>query len=464
MTRTICIFCSKTLDGSDEHVIPDSLNGRLHSKNLICKKCNQKFGNHLDPILKDTLFMQLHLFGFDNAKSFMVKDDEGNPYKIDQEGKINPVKVNAINIEQDGMPGISVSGKMEDAAEAFVKKMIRTFGKEETRQAAINRQFQLIEKNVVPNTLIGENPLKITPQLLLAIEKIMVEYYAFCGMDTQIIRERLNYIYQLDAKKANVTICNLNQEIRKPEKEETSHLVILRSNPVTKELFAYVELFNVICAYTVLDNNYYGAPVDFIFQQDVVDGQRLQQDIKLNLDNLRQPTTGFEILANDLMVRKRDKEMMRFLEANIQAIVEPLEKQLKAGEITEEQYGKMLMEQAAEMTGVMAVLYPDDFSGLSDESLKRSNYLHSRIYSSHKESFEKFYQFLINQEIYIGDDKRIWVLFRFHFVLAPPRDGKERNTVYCHFKTKVGGHEKEIRCFEVFRAFRLPYPETAPWL
>ena len=408
--------------------------------------------------------MQLHLFGFENAKSFIVKDDEGNPYKIDQHGKISPVKVNAAHIEQNGMPGISVSGKMEDAAEAFVKKMIRTFGKEETRQAAINRQFQLIEKNVVPNTLIGENPLKVTPKLLLAIEKIIVEYYAFCGMDTKIIRDRLNYILQLDESQANVTICNLNQQVRKPEKEETSHLIILRSNSDTKEVFAYLELFNVICAYTVLDHNYAGPPVDFIFQQDVADGKRLQQEITLDFHYISNPATGFEMLANDLITRKRDKEMMRLLEANIQAIIDPLEKKMKAGEITEEQCGRMVMEQAAEMTGVMTLLYPDDFSGLSEESLKRSNYFHSRIYSANREDFEKNYQFLLNQEIRIGDDKRVWVLTRFHFVLAPPKEGKERNTVYCHFKTKTGGHEKEIKYFEVFRAFRLPFRETAVWL
>jgi hypothetical protein len=462
--RQTCIFCDNPLDGSDEHIIPDSLNGRLHSKSLICKKCNQKFGDHLDPVLKETLFMQLHLFGFDNAKTFIVKDDQGNPYKVDQHGKVNPVKVNTENVELNGMPGISVSGKMEDAAEAFVKKMIRTFGKEETRQAALSRQFQLIEKNIVPNTLTGENPLKVTPKLLLALEKIMVEYYAFCDMDTSIISNRLTNIFQLDESKANVTLCNLTQQVRKPGKEETSHLIVLRSNPDTMEVFVYLELFNVVCAYAVLDSDYSGPPVDFSFQQDVADGKKLQQEITLDLRHLSDPAVGFELLTNDLMSRKRDKEMMRCLEANIQAIIDPLEKQWKAGEITEEQCGRMIMEQAAEMTGVLTLLYPDDFSGLPEESIKRGNYFHSRIYSAFRADFEKHYQFLLNQEITLENDKRVWFLSRFHFVLAPPKEGRDRNTVYCHFKTKAGGHEKEIKSFEVFRAFRLPFPETAVWL
>lgn len=80
--KSKCIFCKKQIDGSDEHVIPESLNGKLHSKTLICKKCNQKFGGKLDPILKETLFMQLHLLGFENAKSFRVRIMPANDTRL----------------------------------------------------------------------------------------------------------------------------------------------------------------------------------------------------------------------------------------------------------------------------------------------------------------------------------------------------------------------------------------------
>jgi hypothetical protein len=408
--------------------------------------------------------MQLHLFGFENAKSFMVRDNAGNRYKVDHKGTIKPVNINVKQFEQAGMPGISVSGKVEEAAEAFVKKMIRTFGKEETRQAALNRQFQLIEKHIVPDALIGENPLKVSPKLLLALDKIIVEYYALCGLEIQMIKDRLTYIYDLDMSRSDITICNQDQGVRKPGKEETSHLIVLRSRTDTGDLYAYIELFNVICAYVVLVENYTGPAVNFVYHQDVAEGVELNGEIDLNLDALNSSIKGFELLANDLISRKRDKEMMRYLEDNIRAIIEPLEKKREAGEITDEQCGRMVMEQAAEFTAAMTLLYPDDFADLSEESIKRSNYFHSRIYNNHREEFEKYYASLLGQEIMIDNDKRIWLLERFHFVLAPPRAGKERSTVYCHFKTKKGSHEKEIKYFEVFRAFGLPFPELASWL
>lgn len=65
-----CIFCTKQLDNSDEHIIPQSINGRIHSKRLICQKCNHDFGTNLDPIIKETFGFLLHVLKIgNNSKS-----------------------------------------------------------------------------------------------------------------------------------------------------------------------------------------------------------------------------------------------------------------------------------------------------------------------------------------------------------------------------------------------------------
>ncbi|MEH3112610.1 HNH endonuclease [Pedobacter terrae] len=292
--RQTCIFCAKPLDNSDEHIIPDSLNGRLHTKELICKKCNAHFGTNLDPILKEALGAQLHFLGFDNAPSLILSDDKGEKYKLDKNGKITGIKVTAEKIEQDGMPGVAVSGQMEQAAKAFAKKMVRTFGKEETLNAVMNRQFVVVEKQIVPNELVAENPLQVTPRLLLAIEKIMVEYYAHCGLNIESISDRLESIYQIDESKANVKLCNFRQQVRKPATDETSHLILIRSIPETKQLIAYLELFNVLCAYTILDNDYSGPDVDFSYHQDALTGDKLDQKVELHLENTEEQEPKFD--------------------------------------------------------------------------------------------------------------------------------------------------------------------------
>ena len=53
-----CLICNETLteaNASDEHIILNSLGGHLHSKDLLCKKCNNKFGKEADAALADTL-------------------------------------------------------------------------------------------------------------------------------------------------------------------------------------------------------------------------------------------------------------------------------------------------------------------------------------------------------------------------------------------------------------------------
>ena len=53
-----CLICNETLteaNASDEHIILNSLGGHLHSKTLLCKKCNNKFGKEADAALADTL-------------------------------------------------------------------------------------------------------------------------------------------------------------------------------------------------------------------------------------------------------------------------------------------------------------------------------------------------------------------------------------------------------------------------
>ena len=52
-----CLICNETLteaNASDEHIILNSLGGHLHSKDLLCKKCNNKFGKEADAALADT--------------------------------------------------------------------------------------------------------------------------------------------------------------------------------------------------------------------------------------------------------------------------------------------------------------------------------------------------------------------------------------------------------------------------
>lgn len=53
-----CIICRKNrVEFSDEHVIPDSINGYYHIY-TVCKTCNSKLGQYIDEPLTNHKFME----------------------------------------------------------------------------------------------------------------------------------------------------------------------------------------------------------------------------------------------------------------------------------------------------------------------------------------------------------------------------------------------------------------------
>lgn len=57
-----CIICREKKDNlSDEHVIPDSIQGYYHIYN-VCYDCNLKMGKFVDPKITNHKFIELQRF------------------------------------------------------------------------------------------------------------------------------------------------------------------------------------------------------------------------------------------------------------------------------------------------------------------------------------------------------------------------------------------------------------------
>jgi hypothetical protein len=67
-----CYNCQDLLTNeniSEEHVINNSIGGRLKSKNLLCIKCNTNFGSTIDKELEKQLSIVVDLLGIDRERS-----------------------------------------------------------------------------------------------------------------------------------------------------------------------------------------------------------------------------------------------------------------------------------------------------------------------------------------------------------------------------------------------------------
>jgi len=171
-----CIFCTNVLNGSDEHIIPDSVNGRLHTRELICSDCNQKFGNKLDPVIKESLQFVLFALGIGNVKKMQVKDQDGKAYLVDQAGNMKHVAPEVEVFKIGDQTGISVTGEKNVAVRAFAKKATRTFGAHALKLMDEGK-FQFNEKTTFLSEVSAPAKIEITSKLKLAINKIITEFF-----------------------------------------------------------------------------------------------------------------------------------------------------------------------------------------------------------------------------------------------------------------------------------------------
>src|SRR5690606_34819456 len=115
----------------------------------------------------------------------------------------------------------------------------------------------------------------------LLLNKIAVEFYAYNDLPIESISDLRAKLNELDQSIDNVKFCNFNEEIREFETKEISHLITIQNDVESKILFAYIELFNVICAVIPLIKDYKGDKVCVSYKQDVISGNRIDGDIIL---------------------------------------------------------------------------------------------------------------------------------------------------------------------------------------
>lgn len=465
--HTNCIFCESKLDGSPEHIIPASLNGRLQTKQLICAKCNNKFGIQLDPIIKESLQTLLYLLDVGKNKKLKISDQEGKEYIIDRAGTINPVETEVKMFKVGDKIRISVSGEKLQAAKAFAKKAVRTF-KNNALRAIETSKIELTESSLVPTELSVPFEIPVSSKLKLALQKISCEFYGFNQLEIELIRPSLEAIYNLDETNHNVVLCNFNQEIRKPLENEVSHLIIIRSDSNKKQVYCYLELFNVICAYSILIDNYEGEFINKVYHQDALTGEILKDEVDLRTDLvIADAQPDFEKLVNDVLVRKRNNKHIDMVAGTLTGLKKKLDEELSNGTISEvehrEKYVKMSANAIAEM---MVYAFPDDIDDFSEEDEKRVNYIHSIILEDGIEDFNYYYNPLIGKEYDFTKEHESYILQRFVFTKHAPKKNKNRLKVVCRCMSLDGHKTVDIPCNEFFTGIGLDAPEIgdAIWL
>ncbi|WP_029285931.1 HNH endonuclease [Pedobacter sp. R20-19] len=462
--RDICVFCKNVLDGSDEHIIPQSINGQLHSKELICSNCNNLFGVKVDPILKETLGVLLHVLKIGNSKNLVVKDEEGTPYLIDNtSGKLKQIKPQVTTIKRDdGKIQINVIGPDEISTyKAMATKAVRTVG-----MAALKGEFSTSKSQKINISLSADAEIKIDGKFLLALNKIIVEYYCYCNLNQEWIEPLISSIAKLQENFSNIQICNTSHNIRKPESTEISHLIVIRSDEVKKIIYAYIEIFTVICGYVILVENYEGEKVDFVYHQDAITKEILEMEIDVKIDNIEEQPAEFEHNINALFDRHEDRHIYEQVSLMCKDIKDELDIELERGAITEDEHEKKYVERATKMIAHMMVfVFPDAVEDFNLKELKEINYIHSLIKADKIEEFKFFYHQFIGHEFTFEGNESIYKMENFVFARHRPRNDVHMLKVYCCFVSEKDGSKEYWPATDVFKFTGVPFlPDYFVWL
>lgn len=448
--RTNCIFCNNPLDGSDEHVIPDSLNGRLHSKNVICSECNSKFGRFIDPVFKEQLNPMLIAFGFKNASHTQAEGLDGDKYKYSKTGEASPIK-DDVSITKTNIGTIlKIQGGVESALKA-IKRQAEKLEKKGLKLTALTKAEIVSEHNL----LRIKFDLKFSPKLALGLSKIATEYYALNGLNTDLIKELLDKVNVLNEDIDAVTLCNWNGSIREYDLEEISHLIVLRTDS-TKILYCYIELFNTVCACIRLCENY-PLPVDKVYYQNAITGERINRDVSLKYNPLDEPNgdENFEILINSVFDRLTNIEFNKILQAETIKIMEQYTAEQSQG-VTHKEHD--LEERLGKMAAELSMAFPYLIEDFKDEENEQVNHINSNLIEEQYDEFCKKNSGWLGKDIEIDKEH-----YKFDsFVKSPFLKRNNISLIKIHFKliNKTTAKSRFFPYAEFFRMVNQAYPEA----
>jgi len=451
MALTHCIYCSKALDGSKEHIIPDALNGRLISKEIICAACNNKFGLKIDPAFKTMLNPLLIALGFDNANHTHAEGLDGETYKMSRTGEVTPIK-DEVKIVKDGTKTILSVSAPANRAEKVLKKQAEKL----TKGGKEFKGYLLVEKESQENGFRTKFELKITPEVILGLNKIATEFYAYNQLDVGLIKGLLDRLNILDGTLNNVTFCNWNCDIRELDYTEITHLLVLRRRDSDHKLYCYIELFNVICVCIPLCDNFPQA-VNLTYYQNAVTGERIEKQIQFNQEFIfyNNIDGDFEILINALFERLNELEFKKIYTTETLRIGKQYKSEKEKGLIPpdeEHDLGKRL----GEMLAHLSLQFPYMISDFHDELNDDLNYTYSNMRDEEFEEFCEKYKVFVGKDFKIGSK-----MYTFESFLKVPFikcNGVQMIKVYCRFVDQNTGKRKVYLYFTLFEMIKKAYP------
>ncbi|WP_195345130.1 HNH endonuclease [Paraclostridium sordellii] len=280
-----CYICDEEINEkneTEEHIILNSLGGKLKSKKLICKNCNSKLGDSIDSVLSEKLKPIATLLN--------IKRDRGKPQKF----TAYSTSKEKFNIYPGGIPestkptieeietnnGKLITIKARDKKEA--KKILKGLNRKYKDIDVDKELSKSLETKQYMEDYLNFN-IEIGSELeYRAICKMAINIYIFCGGEKNNIKHLLPYIKQ--EKNEDIFVKNFYKEEQVIEKSnEVLHTLIVKGSKKERILIVYIELFNAFKYIVLLNNEYTGKDIEYSYIYDVINNNQVYRNYNFNI-------------------------------------------------------------------------------------------------------------------------------------------------------------------------------------
>lgn len=240
-----CIFCGKNIgSNTNEHILLNSLGGKLIYNGLICENCNNTFGVKIDSDLYEQLYSYASLLNVDRdrGKNKNISTNSVTDYFLTP-GGVPKLKKSIIKEEifDDGKKHITIESSDAKQAKQALQQIKEKYGDRIDNKSIVTQKKQEFLKEKIPFSYT------ISPKMFPSIIKSAIE---FCKVRTSI--DINDIIYKFNNKNyRNCYYCF--DDIVKIKYESVFHIIALFN--FNKTLYCYISYFNIFGFLVKLANN-----------------------------------------------------------------------------------------------------------------------------------------------------------------------------------------------------------------
>ena len=267
-----CFYCGEVLTKKNEtleHIIPNGIGGKLTSKKLLCKNCNNVFSKYDADLCENLRFCTNFLNPKRRGKNPSIKMQfDGIPLIREADGEYYSEDIIKIEPERKGVV-ISYKGmfssdekhkqlkkqKILNVCRGQIKKLNIPVDEEEK---IINEFADKFEKSIIDikNPCMGFRT-QFNEKSFYSSLKVVLEFYLNNNFDIAFVNEKINFLKELKFKEMR-DCTNYFYPKDFYSTDSIYHTIFLKGDNKNKLLFACISFYGTLNLIISLNTNYIG--------------------------------------------------------------------------------------------------------------------------------------------------------------------------------------------------------------